>query len=95
MVRSPKRGTPWLHNPPKASYVGPFRTNLLEFLEQFATLQSRRSRNRLWTVPLSFSDSSSKLSNLELYVFEQRMILEHDVVICDNSRVAGAYGASS
>jgi len=89
MVRSPKRGTPWLHNPPKASYVGPFRTNLLEFLEQFATLQSRRSRNRLWTVPLSFSDSSSKLSNLELYVFEQRMILEHDVVICDNCRVAG------
>ena len=38
MGRSPKRETPWLANPPK--YVGPFRTNVKDFLTSFGNLKS-------------------------------------------------------
>ena len=91
MGRKAKRAAPWLAKPPTTSYVGPFRTNLLTFLEKYGTIHSglRRSTNRLWTLPLSWSETGSKQKTLELYVYEQRMVLETDVVICDNCRVAG------
>ena len=43
----------------------------------------------MWTVPLKFVDSSSKQNSILLYIFEQCMILDTDVVYCDNCRVAG------
>ncbi len=94
MGRKAKRAAPWLENPPTTSYVGPFRTNLLTFLEKYGTIHSglRRSTNRLWTLPLNWSETGSKQKTLELYVYEQRMVFESDVVICDNCRVAGKAG---
>ncbi|QDZ17651.1 PHD finger protein [Chloropicon primus] len=92
--------SPWLANsPPNGGYVGPFRTNVRTFLEDYGTLKSplRSSKHRqnslysrMWTVPLSFSQgSSSKKNLLDLYVFEQCMVLDTGVVVCDNCRVAG------
>ena len=92
--RGQKKAAPWLANPP-SGYVGPFRSNVRAFLDAFGTLKSPNRaasvQSRMWTVPLSVPQGSgvSNKKTIDLVVFEQSMILDTGVVVCDNCRVAG------
>ena len=65
----------------------------LKILTSLCVLCSKHRNNflhsRMWTVPLNFLDSNSKQRSLLLHVFEQCMVLDSDVVNCENCRVAG------